>query len=230
MFTGIVEELGLLHRFENRGSYASLQVQASKVLQDLQTGDSIAVNGVCQTVETLEPGSFTVASFAETLAKTNLGQLRKGAELHLERSLTLNTRLGGHIVQGHVDGIGRLREIRRVNENYYLCVYLPSELMDICVLHGSICLDGVSLTISRLHEDSIEVNIVAHTWKHTLFHSYKIGRAINVECDILGKYILRLVQRGLFRGIAQHRPTPQSFQTEGQPESKQCLTDLLKDW
>ncbi len=200
MFTGIVEELGLLKAIRHYQGYTQLQVQASKVLQDLQLGDSIAINGVCQTVEKFDRDSFTVAAFKETLTKTNLGQLQTGALLHLERALTLATRIGGHIVQGHVDGLAYVHEVRKEGNNYYLHVKLPSKLMNLCILHGSICLDGVSLTIAKLYKDGLEANIIAHTWQHTIFGHYRIGTAINVECDMFGKYILRFAQNGLLNG------------------------------
>ena len=216
MFTGIVEELGELQSMQHYGNYARLQIRTSKILESVQQGDSIAINGVCQTVEEFDEASFTVAAFAETLAKTSLGQLQRGAALHLERALTPNTQLGGHIVQGHVDGTGRLREVRHIQDNHYLRLDLPGELLDLCVLHGSICLDGVSLTIAKLHEDGLEVNLISYTWEHTLFRLYRAGTAINVECDILGKYILRFAHRGLIR-------PPRAG-------SDQRLFDLLQGW
>ncbi|WGK68268.1 riboflavin synthase [Candidatus Haliotispira prima] len=230
MFTGIVEELGRLQSMEHHGDYARLQIQGQKVLSDMGLGDSIAVNGVCQTVEKFDGSSFSVATFAESLNKTSLGRLQRGDALHLERALTPDTRLGGHIVQGHVDGLGHLREIRQVKNNYYLRVDLPDELLDLCVAHGSICLDGVSLTIAKLHDDGVEVNIIDHTWQHTVFSRSRTGALINVECDILGKYILRFAQRGLLEkggppgGVSEKTANASGSSRDGR------LLDLLQNW
>ena len=229
MFSGIVEERGQIQSIQNYNDHIRLRIRAHKVLEDIQLGDSIAVNGVCQTVEKFDNQSFTVAAFAETLAKTSIGQLKHGDAIHLERAVTPSTRLGGHIVQGHIDGLGHLREVRREQDNHYLRVNLPQALLNLCVLHGSICLDGVSLTIARLHEDGIEVNLIAHTWKHTMFSQRKPGDAINVECDILAKHLLRFAQRGLIRGLIRPLITSPEKSTQT-PENEQRLMDLLRDW
>ena len=215
MFTGLVEEIGSVERIEHHGDYARLRIQARDVLCDLGVGASIALNGTCQTVEKLSSNGFTVAAFAETLRKTNLGHLKIGEGVHLERSLRATDRLGGHLVQGHVDGLGYLGSVSKIGDNYYLRVELGEELLNLCVLHGSICIDGVSLTIARLHEDGIAVNIIEHTWQHTLFSGYAVRQALNIECDILGKYILRFAQKGLFRS--------------GGADSSR-LEDMLKGW
>ncbi len=223
MFTGIVEELGRLQSIQHSDNKARLRIQAQKVLSDIRLGDSIAINGVCQTVEQFDQSSFTVAAFAETLRKSNLGQMRSGCDLHLERAVTPNTRLGGHIVQGHVDGLGILRELRQSANNYYMRVELPQVLLDLCVIHGSICLDGVSLTIAQMHSNGFEVNIIEHTWQHTMFRQRQIGSSLNIECDILGKYILRFAQRGLLGGLPNDLPKASEFKGPS-------LKDMLENW
>lgn len=218
MFTGLVEEFGVLVSQEQRGNdYSRLSISCKKILSDMQVGDSIAINGTCQTVVSFDSHSFTVEAFHETLKKTNFLDLKVRETVHLERALRADSRLGGHFVQGHIDGIARLKEVRQEGINRYLVAELDEHLLDLCIPHGSICLDGVSLTIAQLHENAVEVNIISHTWDAVRFSRLKTGDKINVECDVLGKYILRLSQRGL---LVQG----------GHKQKEQNLEQLLKDW
>ena len=231
MFTGIVEETGCVERIERHGDYVRLGISARNIICDLAVGASIALNGTCQTVEKFSDSGFTVAAFAETLRKTNLGHLEIGDGVHLERALRATDRLGGHIVQGHVDGLGYLGSVSKIKDNYYLRVELGEELLNLCVLHGSICIDGVSLTIARLHEDGIAVNIIEHTWVHTLFSSYAVRRALNIECDVLGKYILHFARKGLLAaGTASAADTASAAGQALAAGRASRLKDLLIDW
>ena len=190
MFTGIVEGRGQV-----RSANGRLQVEAGAVAQDLAVGDSIAVNGVCLTVaERGETGlAFDLA--AETLERTTLGGLATGDRVNLERPVTLLTRLGGHLVQGHVDGVGSVREIETMQGGTTMRISVPEALRPYLVEKGSIAVDGVSLTVAGLHEDSFTVALVPHTLDATTLGTVRVGDAVNLEVDVLAKYVESLLGR-----------------------------------
>jgi riboflavin synthase len=193
MFTGIIEELGHIALLEQRGEGARIRVQCRKVLEDCGTGASIAVNGVCLTALDIEPHSFAADLAPETMARTNLGDLALGAAVNLERPMQLNARLSGHIVQGHVDGTGHIAQLRELGQgNWWLAVDVPEQLARYCITKGSICLDGISLTIAALEGLRVAVTIIPHTYESTNLHSRRVGDRVNVEADVIAKYVERL--------------------------------------
>lgn len=196
MFTGIVEEIGVVRRMSRSGNRARLEIAASIVLAGTQVGDSIAVNGACQTVTAIAKDSFTVEALAETLKKTTLGSLSTGDHAHLERALSLSTRLGGHLVQGHVNGTALVKELTRDGGNVYLVLSLTPELEKYCIKEGSIAVDGVSLTICALRPGEVTVNLIPLTREFTLLGNKKIGDEVNIENDLIAKYVERLFAFG----------------------------------
>jgi len=196
VFTGIIEELGLIEAVEPRGAGARLRVRCTRVLEDASLGSSIAVNGVCLTVTALAPQAFSADVSPETLRRSNLGELRPGSKVNLERPLAAAGRFGGHIVQGHVDGTGELVSLEAVGEgDWWLTVRFPPELDPYFVEKGSVAVDGISLTIAAVEGDSFSATIIPHTYRNTTLHRASPGARLNLECDILAKYVLRLLGR-----------------------------------
>jgi riboflavin synthase len=194
MFTGIVEEQGAVVSLEPRGNGARLCISCSTVLSDAFTGASIAVNGVCLTAVDLQPKSFSADVAPETMARTNLGDLRPGRRVNLERPLSPAGRLGGHIVQGHVDGTGELLELASVgNDNWWLRVRVPEALDRYLVSKGSVAIDGISLTIASIANRVLGVTIIPHTIEKTTLAGYQPGDRVNIETDILAKYVEKLM-------------------------------------
>jgi len=194
MFTGIIEELGLLESFEPRAAGARLRLRCRRVLEDAKPGSSIAVNGVCLTAVDLHPGSFASDVAPETLRRSNLGELAPGSLVNLERPLAAGGRLDGHIVQGHVDATGVLHSLEPLgDENWWLQVRFPSELDPYLVFKGSIAIDGISLTIAALQEEILSVTVVPHTYQNTRLRVLKPGDRLNLECDIIAKYVAKLL-------------------------------------
>lgn len=195
MFTGIIIETGRLLKRRNRAEGIELEIQASVVTQGATPGDSIAVDGCCLTIERLLPHGFTAFASPETISRTVLGQRAVGAVLNLEPALTLSTRLGGHLVQGHVDGLGQLARLQRMGDSWELELNLPEELAWACVEKGSITLDGISLTIARLNTHNITIAVIPATYEHTNLKTRRVGDEMNVETDIIGKYVRRFLER-----------------------------------
>lgn len=194
MFTGIVEEVGQLRQTGSTPAGYQMLIAADKVLDQTQLGDSIAVNGVCLTVTDLLSDAFRVGVSPETLQKTNLGDLRQGAAVNLERAVLPTTRLGGHFVQGHVDGVGRLTKVIPDGESLRMVIEAPVDLLRYVVPKGFICLDGTSLTVVDVTETTFSIMLVAYTQAHITLPKKQTGDAINVEVDILGKYVEKLLQ------------------------------------
>lgn len=197
MFTGLVEEVGKVLSIRRGRDSARLHIKAKAVLDNTIIGDSIAINGVCQTVVTLDKESFTVDVLKESLAKTNLGLLSSGKSVNLERALTLNKPLGGHIVQGHVQGTGKVSGNIKQGDNCFLTINLSDDLMKYMVTEGSVCIDGLSLTIAKVKGREITINIIPHTLKETTIGELKIGDLVNIEPDILIKATLEKSAEGL---------------------------------
>lgn len=192
MFTGIVEELGLVTRIWRARQGYNLTIQAETVLTGVQLGDSIAVNGTCLTVTDIGSKAFTVGLSPETLDRTNLGYLREAQRVNLERSLTPSSRLGGHFVQGHIDGIGTLTNFRPDEDALWVTVQTDPDLMRYIVPKGYITLDGVSLTVVDVLDDRFTVTLVAYTQQHITLPQQQVGYKINIEVDILSKYVEKL--------------------------------------
>lgn len=193
MFTGIVEELGKVLECRPTPTGFDLSVNCEKVLGDTQLGDSIAVNGVCLTVTELSKSSFTAGLAPETRSRTNLDNLKTGAPVNLERSVTPSTRMGGHFVQGHVDATGTIKNFKKDKDALWVTIEVPSELMRYIVTKGYITLDGTSLTVVDTGADWFNVTLVAYTQQHIVMPSKSIGELVNVEVDVLGKYVERLI-------------------------------------
>jgi len=194
MFTGLIEEIGAVRSVSRRSGGARLIIGADKTLEGTAIGDSIAVNGVCQTVIAFDAASFTCEAMTETLAKTTFGSLKPGDRVHLERSLRASSRLGGHLVQGHVSGVAAVRETRSVRDAAYIALALPPSLARYCAVEGSIAIDGVSLTICAARDGVIEVNVIPATLRATCLGRKRRGDLVNVECDALAKYVERLLR------------------------------------
>jgi len=192
VFTGIIEELGVVKQIE-RQQTVRLAILAKTVLEDLKIGDSITVNGVCLTVVGFDTSEITVEISPETLAVTSLGVVKVGDGVNLERAMRLSDRLGGHMVSGHVDGVGHIRERRLEGDSYVLCIEGPQEVLKYCVKKGSIAVDGISLTLNDVTERDFTVTIIPHTAKVTTLGLKGVGDGVNLEVDVVGKYIERFL-------------------------------------
>lgn len=193
MFTGIVERTATVADLKPVETGARLQLDLQSIQEELELGESVAVNGCCLTVATLEDdGIVSFDLLAETLRLTNLGDLKKGSVVNIERALLANARLSGHFVQGHVDACAKLLELNKIGQDHELVIGLPSQYSQYTILKGSICVDGMSLTIAELHEDNFKIWITPHTFKVTNLQDRKVGDLINLEFDVLAKYLERL--------------------------------------
>jgi len=195
MFTGLIADIGRVRRIEHRGRDARLDIATGLDTSDFVLGESIAVNGVCLTVTRFTNDSFAADASTETLSRTALGDLRTGSNVHLERALAVGDRLGGHIVQGHVDGVGTLDSIEPDGDAWHLQVSMPKPLRDQLVEKGSITIDGVSLTVNALTPNGCRLTIVRFTADETHLVSGGAGRRVNIETDIIGKYVQQMVLR-----------------------------------
>lgn len=193
MFTGIIEELGKVRSIEQRGENARIVIEARTVVESTNHGDSIAVNGVCLTALDLQTDSFAADVSKETLARSTLGSLKPGTPVNLERSVTPATRLGGHIVQGHVDARGELLGVEDLGESWTVRFGFPPEIARYLVFKGSVAVEGISLTIAALADDYFEVAIIPKTWEVTNLSRLKVGDGVNLEVDVIGKYVERLL-------------------------------------
>ena len=193
MFTGLIEELGAVAGVEELPTGRRLRI-ATAAAAELALGDSVAVNGVCLTVVRFDASGFDAEVSPATLRVTNLGDLRDGATVNLERPLLPSDRLGGHFVQGHVDGVGSLARMEQETDFWWVTVRFPEDLSRYLVPKGSVAVDGISLTVAGLEADRFAVQIVPHTWRHTNLHARRVGDAVNIECDIIGKYVARAVE------------------------------------
>lgn len=189
MFTGIVEEIGRVSQWQQGSEVCQITITGQTVLEDIHLGDSIAVNGVCLTAAALGPNWFRADVMVESLRRTALADLGAGASVNLERALQVGGRLGGHWVTGHIDGVGRITKVRRERNSLWYHVQLPSEVRQWLVPKGSVALDGTSLTVADLGGDTCVVSLIPHTASHTVLGQKAAGDAVNVEADILGKYV-----------------------------------------
>jgi riboflavin synthase len=193
MFTGIIEAVGKIAGIERNGEAIQLGVSAGKIAEDVALGDSVSVNGVCLTVTHYEPPFVTFDAVYETMRKTTLGLLRIGDSVNLERALPVGGRLGGHIVQGHVDGTGRIASIRPLGNSWFVYIDTNPELMRYIVTKGSVSVDGISLTVAEAADRTFAVSIIPHTWDHTALREKHAGDPVNIETDILGKYVEKML-------------------------------------
>ena len=193
MFTGIVEELGNISQIKKTDTGKQFTITAKAIMDDLKVGDSVSVNGVCLTVTTYDESSFNLDLVKETLKKSNLGDLKKESSVNLERAITLRTRLGGHILQGHVETVGVIMDKVPSGDGATLSVGIDPGFMRYCISKGSIALDGVSLTIASMSENIIKIALIPHTLEMTTLGLKDVGDSLNIETDIIGKYIERLM-------------------------------------
>lgn len=193
MFTGLVEEKGILVGKIPTGDGFQFEIQADKVLEDLSIGSSIAVNGCCLTVVKRTERTFSVDTIEETLNKTNLGVLKQGDKVNLERPLKADARLGGHFVLGHIDTTGKIEDIKELSNSHWMTISFPEKFNQYLIYVGSVAIDGVSMTVAELKNNSFSVGIIPHTWKETIFSEKKIGDTVNLEFDVLGKYVERIM-------------------------------------
>ena len=196
MFTGIIEEIGKIKRVSISGKSGSLEIGASKVLSGTKVGDSIAVNGVCLTVTSLSASGFTADVMAETLRRSSLGSLSAGSGVNLERAMAADGRFGGHIVSGHIDGTGTISKMQKEENAVWVHIKAAAEILNLIVEKGSIAIDGISLTVAGVNESEFSVSVIPHTAEETTLLSKKAGDLVNLENDIIGKYVQKLLGRG----------------------------------
>jgi riboflavin synthase len=193
MFTGIIEEIGIINRSSSIPGGNIITIKANKILDDLKVDHSVSVNGVCLTVVEISDKQFTVEAVGETLEKSTIRDLKPSMVVNLERAMKLGDRLGGHLIQGHVNGIGRITKLDRRGDNWYLEVNLTDDLIRYVIPEGSIAIDGISLTVASLKETKIGISIIPHTFKHTTFSKARVGQKCNIETDMIGKYIEKFI-------------------------------------
>ena len=198
MFTGIIEEVGRIGRMEQRGENRRIIVAAERTPKELKTGDSVSVSGVCLTALDIKTGTFCADLAPETWARTSFSRIHDGALVNLELPMKSDGRFGGHIVQGHVDGVGKLIAFDRIaaSENWWLTIELPQEIERYTVYKGSICIEGISLTVAKLEGNRCTVAIIPHTVEMTNLHSLKTGDPVNLEADLIAKYVEKMMKGG----------------------------------
>ena len=212
MFTGIIEEVGKVVRIEQRGENRRITIDAASVSGELKTGDSVAVSGVCLTALNINPKSFSADLAPETWARTSFSRIHEGALVNLELPMQANGRFGGHIVQGHVDGVGKLIELERIanSENWWLHIQMPPEIEKYTVFKGSVSIEGISLTVARLEQNICTVAIIPHTVERTNLGSLHPGDPVNLEADLIAKYVEKMMNGR----SASSSPTPSSLTVE----------------
>ena len=194
IFTGIIEELGVVKSIAINGASGCITIKAKKVLEGTQLGDSIAVNGTCLTVTSINSDGFSADVMAETVKRTSLSQVGKGDLVNLERAMILNGKFGGHIVSGHIDGTGTITKYTKEENAIWVTIKAPDEILDLIVEKGSICIDGISLTVATVSDQDFQVSIIPHTAKETTLIHKKVGSLVNLENDIVVKYIKKLME------------------------------------
>ena len=193
MFTGIIEEKGIIESLDISGSSGKIRIRARKVLEGTKTGDSIAVNGICLTVVTFDEKGFTADVMAETVRRSSLKSCRTGTEVNLERAMVLGGRFGGHIVAGHIDGTGVISVLKKEENAVWITIRTSPDIMRYVIKKGSIAIDGVSLTVARTFEDGFAVSVIPHTGDETTLLDKRAGDIVNLENDIIGKYVEKLM-------------------------------------
>lgn len=193
MFTGIIEEIGTLEKIERITDGYRIKVNAAVITEDLHVNDSIAVNGVCLTAIKKEQNGFWVEAVGATLEKTTIKKIQQNSLVNLERAVRISDRLGGHLVQGHVNGIGFIKKNQKIAENYFVEIQIPGELEKYVIPEGSIAVDGISLTIAKLSGNIIGLSIIPHTWAHTTLQYKKVSDEVNIETDVIAKYVEKLL-------------------------------------
>ncbi len=204
MFTGIVEEKGKVKSIKKGAKSAVLSIEGNKIFDDVHLGDSIAVNGVCLTVTSYGKNVFTADVMNETLQRSSLGSLKSGSEVNLERAMTANGRFGGHIVSGHIDGTGIISDMTKDDIAIWVTISTTSDILRLIVEKGSIAIDGISLTVAKVSNTDFAVSVIPHTGANTTLLDKKVGDVVNLENDITGKYIEKLL------GLSKEEKKPES--------------------
>jgi len=201
MFTGIIEEIGIVKEFRKGTTDAFISIECKKVLEEAKIGDSIAINGICQTVTSLSSSGFSAQISLETLKVTTFSTIKVGEKVNLERAMALNGRLGGHFVSGHVDGLTKVKNIIKLSDFYNLKFEAEKDLVKYIAKKGSVTLNGVSLTVANIYNNEFEVAIIPHTFENTVLKHLKIGDNVNLEVDILAKYVEKFLSTDNNKGI-----------------------------
>lgn len=216
MFTGLIEEVGKISAIRSGQNSYQFSIKANVVLEDVKIGDSICTNGACLTLTEVTSQGFTVDVMSETVEKTNFSELKIGSKVNLERALRLSDRLGGHLVSGHIDGIGKIKAIHKDDIAWRIHISASQAILDQMLDKGSIAIDGISLTIIKVKNDSFEVSIIPHTAKETTLLAKKINDTVNLETDMIGKYVQRFITQG-------------TTQTDNQPKKSLDMDFLAKN-
>ncbi|MDD7795221.1 riboflavin synthase [Clostridium sp. 'White wine YQ'] len=210
MFTGIVEEIGFVESIEKSGDGARIKIRAKKVLEDSKRGDSISTNGVCLTVTDFWSDGYYSDVMAETMRRSNLGECKTGSKVNLERALKASDRLGGHIVSGHIDGVGIITSNEKESNAVWVTIKAPKEILKYIVEKGSIAIDGISLTVAYVDNEVFKVSIIPHTGEETTLLNKKKGHYVNLECDVIGKYVEKLL--GINKGKEEKKKSSISME------------------
>jgi riboflavin synthase len=206
MFTGIIEEIGSISNIKQTGESIIMTIDAKKILEDVQLGDSIAVNGVCLTVTSFSEKQFTVDVMPETVKATSLRALKRGSKVNLERAMAAGGRFGGHFVSGHADGLGVIKSKKPVDNAVYYEIEVSSDILQFIIYKGSVTVDGTSLTVFGLSENSFTISLIPHTTSETIIGLKGTGDIVNIECDMLGKYIDHFLSKR-FNGSQNRKST-----------------------
>jgi len=196
MFTGIIEEIGIIREIQKGMQSSVLIIQGDTIFRDLKLGDSVAVNGVCLTAANCSKNTFTADVMDETLNRSDIGELKIGSHVNLERAMPANGRFGGHIVSGHIDGTGVISKINKIDNAIIYTIKTADNIIKYIVEKGSIAIDGISLTVAEAADDSFSISIIPHTAKTTILSGKSVGDTVNLENDVLGKYIEKLISHG----------------------------------
>ena len=200
MFTGIIEEIGNVEGVTRGANSSRIRIKANMVLEGTRIGDSICTSGVCLTVTKLEGGCFDVDVMAETMRRSKLGSLNNGSRVNLERAMQLDGRLGGHLVSGHIDGVGIINDMTREENAVWFTISTEEPLLRYIVEKGSIAIDGISLTVAAVDQSGFKVSVIPHTGQETTLLKQKAGDVVNLECDIIGKYVEKLINPAMDQG------------------------------
>lgn len=230
MFTGIIEELGRIQRITFQGSSGKISIGAKKVLEGTRMGDSIAVNGICLTVVSIQPDGFTADVMAETFRRSSLGQKRAGDLVNLERAMAAMGRFGGHLVSGHIDGTGVIRSLKREENAVWVTVEAGTKIMKLIVEKGSVCIDGISLTVAEVGRQWFKVSVIPHTGEETTLLGRKPGDLVNLENDIVGKYVERLLGLSGSEGTRMNREGREDSGSENIPGHRGITMDFLEEY
>jgi len=197
MFSGIIEEIGQIQKIDFISGGIKLTISANKILEDIKTGDSVSVDGICLTVTSFNKNSFTVDAVGETLKKTTLSKIKNKSYVNLERAIRFNERIGGHLIHGHINSTARIIQLKKIGENFLLQIELPDDLMKYIIKEGSIAVDGISLTVADIIDNKINISIIPHTWQNTTLQYKKENDLVNIEVDFAAKYIENFIRNYL---------------------------------